>query len=197
MPKYIFFDTETGGLDTSFSLLTFYAAITNDKFKVIDELSLKLKPEDGAFKCSERALAVNKIKLEDHSKIAITYSEGSDILRRFLEKHSLEEKLRPAGQNPLFDIGFINQYLMDKKEWEKYCRSIPIDTVVIAEFLCDVGAIPDSSMMSRSLGKLAEFYGIRVRGDLHNEKTDVIINIEVYKHMVEDAMKRRKLITEI
>lgn len=48
--KYLFLDTETGGLGLDKSLLTLYMEVTDEKFNSVGFFDLLLKPDDEALK---------------------------------------------------------------------------------------------------------------------------------------------------
>jgi len=193
--KYLFFDTETGGLDPSFSLLTMYAAVFDEKFKLIADIDLKLMPADGKFNVHPDAMRVNKIDLEQHVKVAVPYSVGAEQLSTFLEAQGTDSKLIPAGHNISFDMGFIRAYLPVDKAWKKFTNKIHRDTTHVGGFLKDMGLIPGG--MGESLSAYAEFFGVKAVGPLHDAKNDVLLNARVYREMMEHARRERQRITSI
>lgn len=185
--KILAFDTETGGLDPRDSdLLTAYFEVIDQEYKTLDSLSLTVKPDGEALiKANPKALEINKIILSEHVKKAITYSEARDKLSRFLSKHSnSRNKLTPMAHNISFDLGFVNMYLMDRKEWEQYVSYHTLDTGTLATALKFYGAIPSDYKLS--LGSLADFFKVR-RGDnvAHTAEGDVKVMIEIFKSMGE------------
>ena len=104
---YVAFDNETGGLTKDCSLLTSHFIIADEQLNVIEELGLVIKPNDHQpYRVQATALAVNKINLIEHDKVAITQSEAAQKLFLFLKKHSNngQIKLIPIGHNVSFDI---------------------------------------------------------------------------------------------
>ena len=172
------FDCETGGIDpATSSLLTLYMAVLDSNDQIIDELDLKLKPDDGKYLWTQEAMDVNGINLEEHDKEAITYSQGKVLLMAFLKKNSPKKRsLRPCGHNIAFDIGFIQTHLLSKKEWEDYCHYRVLDTTPIATFMQDIGVWPSKL---GSLVSLVEYLGVKKRL-AHNAKEDTLMWIDVY-----------------
>lgn len=185
--KILAFDTETGGLDPKDAdLLTAYFEVIDQNYNTIDSLSLTVKPDGEALiKANPKALEVNKIVLSEHVKKAISYSEAKEKLRRFLAKHSTQrDKLTPMAHNISFDLGFVNTYLLGKKDWDQYVSYHTLDTGTLATALKFYGAIPRDYKLS--LGSLAEFFKVNVgRNVAHTAEGDVKVMIEIFKSMGE------------
>jgi DNA polymerase III alpha subunit (gram-positive type) len=181
--RFIAYDTETGGLDTSCSLLSAYFIVFDFNFKSIGELDLKIKPNNGCFTVNAEALRVNNINLVEHSKQAVTIDNAKKLLLDFLIKSSNEGqiKLMPVGHNESFDRQFVNTHLVERSTWNKYVSYHSLDTVHIANFLKLCGFIPSSQKIS--LGNLTELYGIKVK-QLHSAKDDTVACVKVLKKMM-------------
>lgn len=182
---YLPFDTETGGLDPKTSdLLTFYMAVMDENFKIIDEIDLKLKPNDGRLPIAEAgALRANGINLTEHmaNPETITYAEGAvkivAMIKKHLKKNGRYSNLRPMGQNVPFDVGYTQQYLIPKEEWDKLIHYVVVDTKTIVDFFKDCGWFPKEL---GSLGSIVEYLGVPKR-NAHNAKEDTLMCIDVYK----------------
>jgi oligoribonuclease (3'-5' exoribonuclease) len=192
---YLWYDTETAGLDPAINpLLTAFFAICDSNLNVIDTLDLKLKPESLAgLTIDKGALEVNKIDIVKHleSPETLTYAQGAIKLAEFLKKHKIPGKQRSftqAGHNLDFDKGFVYQYLFDRKEWEKLVHYRTLDTSAVTTFLKDVGILPDHL---GNLSSLVNYFNIPM-GEAHTAKDDVFMNIEVYKG-VRMLMQRTKV----
>jgi DNA polymerase III epsilon subunit-like protein len=184
MNKFIAFDIESGGVDVETSLLTVYFAILDDNLNQIDELDLYLKPNDGKpYVVTPGGLAVNKINLIEHDKIAISYSEAGQLLVKFLKKHSVGAgKLTPLGHNVPFDIDGVTYHLLGRKTWNQFVSYKIQDTQQCATFLQRKGLIPGISI---SLSNLQEFLQITIpNGVAHEAKYDTLVTIEVYKRLL-------------
>jgi oligoribonuclease (3'-5' exoribonuclease) len=177
-------DCETGGTDPKkSSLLTLYLCVLDDDFNIVDELDLRLKPNDGKYVVEQEAMDINKINLEEHDKDAVTYEDGAVLLQAFLQKHHTGGRwasLRPAGHNFGFDLSFIFEHLMPKEKWEKYCHYRYMDTTPLCTFFQFIGKWPEK------LGRLtdiAQFLGVKMR-DAHNAKNDTLMWIDTFKTIV-------------
>lgn len=188
---YIALDAEMGGIDLKYSLLTVYFRVLNEEFQFVDELYLRLKPDNGEYIVSARGMEVNQINLVDHDKIAITYTDGKDVIRKWLygiSKLPNYKRMSPIGHQFDGDLRHIWDKIMPREKWEAYVSYRKRDTSSIAEALRDSGIIPSNVMgeegVSGSLSSLAEFFKVSPDGNLHDAKVDTILTIEVYKKMV-------------
>ena len=183
------FDTETGGLNPKKEdLLTAYFCILDQDFKLIDEIYLKLKPDNGRLPIANPgALKVNKIDLKKHLEDpeTITYSEANKKLIAFLKKHHKKSgrfnNLRPLGHNIQFDIDYCQEYIISRDEWDSLIHYAKVDSKGIVDFLKDCQWLPPE------LGKLetvARHFGIPIR-EAHNAREDTLMCVEAYKKIVE------------
>jgi DNA polymerase III epsilon subunit-like protein len=181
---YLVFDTETGGIGVDKSLLTAWFGVFDKDFNLRNELNLKVKPDDGVYQVTGQALEVNKINLVEHDRVAISYKAAGTLLYDFLRGNTKlgGEMLIPLGQNVIFDINFIVGKIISKGSWDCMVTHRLLDTMYIARFLQLNDKLPVESV---SLGKLVEYFGVKVEGELHTAKTDALATFEVYKKLVE------------
>ena len=192
--RYLWFDTETGGLDPQqHSLLTAYFAVCDENHNIIDDLNLQMKPEDESkISVTEGAMNVNKINLREHlnDPNTITYSEANRKLRTLLEKNKIKGKRKhfiPCGHNVAFDKDFIWSQLIPKEQFEETVHYRTLDTSSICTFLKDIEILPPDV---GSLTSLVEFFDIPM-GEAHNARGDILMNIEVYKN-IKNLVNSRK-----
>jgi len=178
-------DSETGGLNPETAdILTLYIAMMDENFKIVDELDLKLKPDNGRLPVAEaQALRVNGIDLKAHmaDPETITYSAAKEkilvFLKKYLKKSGRFSNLRVLGQNVPFDLKFIFKHLVPEEEWYKIMHYVLVDTKSIVDFL------KDCSWMPRELGSLSsvvEYLGVPKR-TAHTAKDDTLMTIDAYK----------------
>jgi len=181
--QYVAMDCETGGIGDDKCLLTVYFAILDKNLNVLDELDLKVKPNDGIYAVTAKALEINKINLVEHDIAAITYEAASSAIFTFLEKNNPggRNKLTPLGHNVAFDVRFVCQKTLSKKSWDKYCSYRTLDTGTISQFLMATGYLP--ATMKASLGALADHFGIKF--DSHTAKGDTLACRDVLRAMME------------
>lgn len=191
---YFAFDTETGGLiPDEADMLTFYAAILDEEFKIVDEIDLKLKPNDRLPIAHADALRVNGINIQEHlaNPATITYAEAKvkiiTLIKKYLKKKGRFSNIRPLGQNVQFDLDWTWYHIIPRKEWESMVHYGKIDTKLCVDFLKDCGWFPRDL---GSLGSVVEYLGIPKRL-AHNAKEDTLMCVDVYKKILE-IMKAKK-----
>jgi DNA polymerase III alpha subunit (gram-positive type) len=188
--KYFCFDTELGGLKKEYSLLTLYGQILNEDLNILDEIDLKIKPDDGIYKVSAEALKINGINLVEHDKNSIPLSEASEKFKNFICRHSmnLNQKIIPMGHNISLDIKFAKNYLMNSTEWEKHFSYRKVDSHSVAMFLGISGFLPKYN--SYSLKVLAEHFKLDTNG-MHDARKDVEITTKLLK-LMSNTLKETK-----
>ena len=182
MNQYLALDVETGGVTPETSLLTAYLAVLDDAFHIVDELDLKLKPEDGNYVVTAQALSINKINLVEHDKVAMPYSKAKTPLYQFLERNYQGEKLIPVGHGVSFDVRRVSSILISQGSWENFVSYRLLDTGNAAQFLRAAGLFPKN--VSGSLGSLVAHFGLPSKGELHDARTDTLQTVEVLKKLL-------------
>ena len=188
------YDTETGGLEAGVhSLLTAYFCVLNpETFEMIDELDLKVKPNNGKYNVTPKAMEINGINLEEHDKVALTYAEANKALKAWLDKNKIKGKRNhyiSLGQNVSFDIGFLKATILPEADYKAagiYYGQL--DTKAIVDFLKIIGIFPQT--MQTSLGNIVDHLNLPKR-KAHEAKDDVLMTVDVFKGLV-DLFKERK-----
>lgn len=179
--KYLFLDSEMGGLGLDKSLLTLYLEFTDDKLETVEPLHLFLKPDDGVYRVEGGGLRVNGIDLTRHDLTAIPYKKGGTLLYEFLKKHQERpEDIVPVGHGVDGDIRHITDKLVARGTWEQFCSHRYLDTSSVCKFLQLKGLLPAS--LKGSLESLKEHYGIQETS--HTADGDVRTIKQVLKHFL-------------
>ena len=182
--KYLILDTESGSRHTSSTLLTAYFEVTDAQFNILGDLYLEVKPEqDEHYIVDARGLAVNKINLVEHDKVAIVCKQAKPLLYNFLKKYSIDERLTPVGHGVLGDINRVIACLISAGSWEQFCTYHYLDTSVVLQFLRACGKMPLDC--DGSVSALADYFGIEHGGILHDARVDARLTAEVLKKFVE------------
>lgn len=189
-------DSETGSLDPQTGdLLTLYIAVADENFQILDELDLRLKPNEGRLPVAERgALDVNGIDLQKHleNPETITYTEAKEKITKMLKKHLKKNgrfsNLVPLGHNIPFDLSFINHHVIPKSEWEKLCHYRTIDTNPIIGFLKDSEWLPSDI---GNLSSVVDFLGVP-KLDAHSAREDTLMTLSVYKKLLEITKAKKE-----
>lgn len=144
--KLIVIDTETGGLDSyEHSLLTLGATVWPPDPRITFAYSVRENP----YRMTPGALAVNKIDLVEHDKVAL---EPGAVWSAFLGFCAAQEgALRVAGRyvlgghNTPFDIGYLKRlhHLSgDATAFGDIFSHRFVDTMAIGTFLLLAGKVP-------------------------------------------------------
>ena len=189
------FDSETGGLnEKEADLLTWYMAILDEDYKILDELYLKLKPDNNRLPVAEfGALRVNGINLQKHMEDpeTLTYSQGRAALTAMVKKYHKKvgkyNNIRPLGYNVPFDENWTFEHLMPKKEWLNLFHYKRIDVMERVDFLKEVGWFPQDI---GSLNTVVDYLQLPKRA-AHNCREDTLMTVDVYKKLLE-IMKAKK-----
>lgn len=193
--KYLIFDSETGGLnENEEDLLTWYGAILDENFKVIDELDLKLKPDGGRLPIANPgALKVNGIDLQKHiaDPNTVEYSVGKakllELINKHLKKRGRFSNITPMGYNVPFDVRWTQKHLLPQNEWEKLLHYKICDVMQNIDFLKMIGWVPSDL---GSLTEVVDYFGIPKR-DAHNAREDTLMTLDVHLKVLE-FMESRK-----
>lgn len=187
--NYIFLDCEMGGKELQHSLLQAAFLVTDDTFDKKMVLNLLLKPDNGDYVINGESLAINQINLIEHDKKAISYKESSSILYEFLKSASQsgKDKVIPIGHGVRGDIKWITRTILSPGSWEHFCTYDCICTSVLFQFLKINKKIPQD--MSGNLKTIAEYFQIKIDGQLHDALVDAHLTMEVYKNMLSLNLK--------
>ena len=185
-PMYLFLDNEMGGLERDkYSLLTVYLLATDDKFNVIGDLYLYLKPEDGIYRVCGEAMNVNRIDLKVHDTKAITYKEGGTKFYNWLKDltDNGKNKFTVVGHGVYGDVEWIIWHLMSRGSWETFTSYRKLDTQAVCQFLKACGLFPET--VSGSLISIAQYFGITVdENACHDAKYDTELTYKVFMALV-------------
>lgn len=186
---YLAGDCESGGLSTDQDLLTLYLAIVDEDLKVLEELDLKLKPNDGRLPVAEAgALKVNGIDLHKHlaDPETITYGDAKTkivaMIKKYLKKKGRYSNIRPLFYNASFDIGFIQAHVLPFEEWDSLISYNVVDPKVVVNFLKDSGWLPPDL---GTLVSVVKHFNVSMQGSAHTAKVDTLATLEVYKKILE------------
>jgi|688.fasta_scaffold464424_2 DNA polymerase III alpha subunit (gram-positive type) len=185
MARYICFDTETTGLQSSCNLLTAHFIVLNKNLERIDALDLKMKYP--VYTVYTKALEVNKINLVDHDKDpnSLFITDANNKLVSFLQKNKGPFRYIPIGHNINFDVQFVkSSKLLLEEEYSKYISSSALDTLTIANFLKVTGVIPSTQPLN--LVSLCKFFNIsKDDTNAHTAEYDTKMTIELLKNFKE------------
>jgi DNA polymerase III epsilon subunit-like protein len=189
------FDTETGGLNPDeVDVLTLYMGIFSEDLKKVDEVYLKLRPDNGRIPVAHAdALKVNGIDMKAHleDKETITYSEARERLTAMLSKYHAKtgkyNNIKPLGYNVPFDERFMWKHILPFPQWEKFMHYKRVDVMERVDFLKECGWFPSDLA---GLQTVNDFLQLPKR-NAHDAKEDTLMCVDVYGKLL-DIMRSKK-----
>jgi DNA polymerase III epsilon subunit-like protein len=185
---FLAFDTETGGLKPhKYDLLTAYFAVLDENFKILEELSLKLKPTDRLPVLDPEAMEINGIDIEQHlnDPNTIPYSEGAlkltALIKKYLKKRGRYSNIISLGYNVGFDIKWIQHHLINEDSWDSMIHYKNFDVMQDIDTLKRYGWLPPTV---GNLKSAVEHFGVP-KGEAHIARDDIIMTLGVSKKIRE------------
>jgi oligoribonuclease (3'-5' exoribonuclease) len=181
-------DAETGDLDPKKGdLLTIYISVIDENYKILDELDLLLKPDNGRLPiANSEALKKNGIDLQEHlaNPSTIPYSEAKkkiiDMLKKYREGGRYRNQ-RLYGYNVGFDKKFILEHLLTQEEYDNLFHYKIVDVMETVDALKRYGWLPPRV---GTLVSIVEHFGLQM-GKAHTAKDDVLMTVDVDKKFKE------------
>jgi len=183
MDRYLYLDTETGGLDSRSHSLLSIGLVVGDGNVVKDSIELFIKHEP--YVVTGGGMKVNRIDLARHHDTALAPQQALEALEDFLALHfPPEEHIVLVGHNIAFDRAFLGTFLeANGKDLEPRFSHRTVDTHTIAAFLRDAGRLQVEKLSTTAL--FAHF-GIHVPEDKrHTALGDALATFELYWKLVE------------
>jgi len=179
--KTLVIDTETTGLSPRFNkTLTvgmLLIDVEKDFLEIIDSNHVFVRHEN--YNANPYALAVNKINLNEHHKIAIPPVIACERINSFVEKNELLET-PILGHNVNFDRGFLNVLFREANVKAKFFDEF-IDTMQIWKHLKSKNTALWG--LRNNLGTLADFFRVDYSRS-HDALMDCHITARVYSKML-------------
>lgn len=182
---YIALDIETGGIEVEHTLLTAFFLVLDKQFNELAELYLYIKPDGGKpYVMDAEGMAVNKINIVEHDKIAIAASKAGQELYKFLKDWSGDGKIKliPIGHGITFDLNHIWHNLLRRKTFEQFTSYRKIDTSSVAQFMKACGQFPEH--VSGSLESLVNYFQLTDVKNYHNAADDTRATVAVLKELI-------------
>ena len=179
--KILFIDTETGGLDPLEHSLLSVAFAVWDNGEITNAKEFLIN--DGVLNVTSKALEINGININEHSKIALKSNFAISEIKNFLNQNfELDEKITLCGHNILFDINFFKNF-WNKNEGNYNARFSHryVDTASILFFLSLINKLPENSNSSENAFDL---FGISI-DKRHSALGDVLGTAKLFNCLIE------------
>ena len=160
-----------------------------DNFSIVDKIEILI--DEGELKVSRESLAINKIELNVHRKLADAPRNAINKMKTFLNNHFLSgEKITLAGHNINFDVNFLRKFLQrNHEDFNLYFSHRFIDTSSILYFLYLAGKINEKAISSDKAFKLFKIKIAR----RHCALDDAVATAELFTRLLEIVRKKLKV----
>ena len=167
--RILFTDTETGGTKPHKDALLEVALVVYEDGEELASKVLKIKSEGKP--CSEEALNINHINLDEHDQFAAPREVAAGEIVDFIKEWFPDGKATLAGHNVSFDRDFIQTLMLETghHEWWGLVSHRLLDTMTILNFLVAFGKLPDEVLSSDGAFK---YFGIEI-ANRHSAMGDV------------------------
>ena len=180
MSKYLFIDTETGGVNPDEASLLSVGIVLWEDGKVLLEKEYYVKQE--SYNVSATALTINNIDIRKLNNIGLLKNEIVQNIIRIIDENFVNEKAIIAGHNIQFDIGFLKTLFSQVNEnYNDYFSHRLIETSSIIRFLCDLKLLPKNI---ESSDKAFDYFNIRIK-NRHSSLGDALGTVELYEKLMD------------
>ena len=187
MPKHLYFDLETTGLDPVKNGIIQLAAILMDNEEEISRIDIIMNPmsREGGCKIDKKALQVNKRTIEEINSFQ-DYDSGFAELIGWLDQHvDAEVKwdfMIPVGFNSSqFDVPFLKEFFnIHDEEYHEYFGYKDID---VFKFVLALKYWGSFETKNDQLKTLCTHFDIKI--DAHEAMSDIEATKELFKVLAE------------
>ncbi len=185
--KFLFVDTETGGLDPNrCSILSVGLAVLSNE-GLVGEIEIAVREPE--IKADKKALEINRIVLEEHAKTALGPKEAVEQILAFLKKwpdlFSSWDRIVLFGHNVFFDIEFLKRLFSftDHKYEDVFSHRI-VDTSSILRYLHLKGVFKEDIS---NLDAALDHFGIN-EFPRHQALKDAVLTAKLFQELLRIKM---------
>lgn len=190
MPKLLWFDTESTGLNPVKNDIIQVSGIIVIDGKEMETFNFKCQPFSYE-NIDPEATAVHGITEEmmrTFPEPQIAYKELVSIFDKYVDRYDRNDKFIPSGFNVRYDVDFLYQFF--KKNNDNYCFSwisgYPFDIYSLAVGLHYFGFVPKTKNFK--LETLAEYFGVELNA--HDSLSDVKATRELAKILRKEILRQ-------
>jgi DNA polymerase-3 subunit epsilon len=183
--KILFLDTETGGLNPARHDLLSVGLVVWEDENIAAEKEILLKGSPG--RVTEEAMAVNRIDLERHNRLALSKPKAVEEIIRFVDEYFEEKPVIVAGHNVGFDMAFLRQ-LFEKQgvSFGKYFSHRHIDTSSILQYIGIQRNYSNKEIQSfSSSDKAFRNFGVHIEPEVrHTALADAAATAQLFTQLI-------------
>jgi len=180
---YLFFDTETGGVDPSQHSLLSMGLVIGGSDQIMAQTEILIRHD--TYSVTAGGMKVNKIDLVTHHEQAMEPQQAWEAMEAFLVPYfPPKERIVLVGHNISFDRAFLGGFLKSLGQaLETRFSHRSIDTHAVAAALQDAGRIPRAVALTSS--SLFDHFQITIPPEKrHTSMGDALGTFELYWRMV-------------
>ena len=189
--KMLFADLETTGLDPKKNGIVQLAGIFCDYDEnkgfvgVQEEFNFLIRPFDSD-EISEDALKIQgrtQEQIKTYASPTETYLAIKSMLGKRVDKYNKKDKMFFCGYNAKFDMDFLREFFAKNKDvyFGSWFFFPPIDVMLMAA----VGRMYNrTELPDFKLGTVAQSYGIKIDGELHDALVDIKLTMQLFQQMM-------------
>ena len=191
VPKTLWFDLETTGLNHDNAAVVQMAAILEIDYQIEDEWTLDIRPHSTA-KIEEGALAkyggtLEELQQRPHSDEQ--FNKICSYLDSYVDRYNPLDKMIPAGFNVKFDLDFLTSFFKGKGDDFLFARlhASKLDVMGTVALARHLGLIDPSNMKGNKLEDLAVYYKIPLK-NAHNALDDIKATRTLFYAILDDLL---------
>lgn len=180
--RYVFIDTETGGLNPEkHSLLSIGVCIWDLQEGILAQKEIFVR--NNKYIITKHAQVMNKFNLDEHEIKAVSQKEAIDSLLNFCSKYFEKNVAYPLiGHNIQFDVNFLKKLFKDnRRSFNQYFSHRYIDTYSVFK-TCVLAGLIEKEINSSA--DAFSYFNIRVKGR-HSALGDCIATVELFEKLIE------------
>lgn len=179
--KYLFIDTETGGIDPQkHSLLSIAFVVWSEENGIENKLELFVKSEKYVF--TKEASRINRFDYIDHNIKALSQKKVILKIKEFLGENFNDPKnITVIGHNIQFDVNFLRYFF--KRNGYSFMKLIShrmIDTNSIIKYLIIANVLPNNIS---NLSDALRHFVINVE-QRHSALNDCIATVKLFEDLI-------------
>jgi len=176
--KYLFLDTETGGLsEKEFDILSIGYLVVSSSLRVLEKGEILIKANPA--RVSSKALELNGIDLKVHNKNAFTRKKAVEYFNTVLQQYWGGKKPIIAGSNVPFDVKFVKAlYTSVGLSFEPNYAAIDIKSMWQGLMIMGKVGTADSSQDT-----ILDYLKVKSKGERHSALVDAENVLKILKKL--------------
>ena len=191
VPKTLWFDLETTGLNHETAAVVQMAALLEIDYEIVDEWTIDIRPHSKA-KIDKSALSKYGATIEELQKRPHSDKQFNKIvtyLDSYVDRYDPLDKMIPAGFNVKFDLDFLSNFFKGKGDDYLFARlhASKLDVMGTVALARHLGLLDPNIVKGNKLENLCLYYKISLK-NAHNALDDIRATRELFYKILEDLL---------